>query len=447
MKPFFYILGALALIAAVIALVAPSLSQDEWLEQAKLVSDNEAGKYEFGQAIDIDGDTAVVGVPFHGKETDPKDAGVIVGKISRGRGEPGKITGLTDEGAVYVYQRTGDSWSLQAKLFLPETKAGIYRKFGKKVAIDGDNILATAEQAVAGNQNLPLFVFSRSANTWSLQAQLTLPNPSKFQFFINFVALKGDTAVAAAGGEPLVFHRDKATGTWSYEAQLKRPKPSDIYCKDPRFGGSYLSKSVAIDGDTIIVSGGGRVNCPYAYVFVRDTATTGSWLLQAELTPHPRELVYNTAVALSGNTAVVGSPGDDGERGAAYVYERNTATGNWSKQAKLVPNDVPLLLTYGFGTSVAVDGNTIVVGSSRYAIQAILLPSWTQKAAYVFARRPGTSSWSLPVKLIPRDYNKYLAQFYGQRVDVSGERVIVNVGSSFNAVYIFQQVDSQNSAN
>lgn len=111
-----------------------------------------------------------------------------------------------------------------------------------------------------------------------------------------------------------------------------------------------------------------------------------------------------------------------------------------------MPNDVPPLLTYGFGASVAIDGNTVVVGCNRYAIRGFLSPSKIQKAAYVFVRPPGKSTWSQPVKLIPRDYNKYVAEFYGQRVDVSGERVIVNVGESFNIVYIFQGVDKQKSA-
>lgn len=74
-KLYFYVLGALALIAATIALAAPSLSKgSQWVEQAKLVSDNSAGEYEFAQAVTIDGDTAVVGVPYYGTPTDLNSA-------------------------------------------------------------------------------------------------------------------------------------------------------------------------------------------------------------------------------------------------------------------------------------------------------------------------------------------------------------------------------------
>ena len=421
-KPFFYILGVVVLIAATVAFVAPSLSKDIWVEQAKLGLPK--GLEYFGQDIAIDGDTAVVG--------------------ARGYRLPNNHY---YRGTAFVYTYSGNTWSEQAKLFLPQTQRNNYNSFGSSVAIDGDTILVAANSMADDDpHNVPLFVFSRKGNTWSLQAQLRLPHPPKFSIFINTLALKGNTVVAGTSEGPLVFRRHATSGIWSYEATLSRPLPSNTQCNNPYFGGSYYGNNVGIDDNTIIVSGGGRVNCPYAYVFVREEAS-GSWLLQAELTPHPREVVDKTAVALSGNTAVIGFTADFVERGAAYVYERDITTGNWSKQAKLVPNDVPPLLTYGFGASVAIDANTIVVGSNRYAIRGFLSPSKIQKAAYVFVRPPGKSTWSQPVKLIPRDYNQNVAHFYGQKVDVSGERVIVNVGNSFNIVYIFQRVNSQKSAN
>lgn len=302
-KPFFYILGVVALIAATVALVAPSLSKDKWVEQAKLSIPR--GLEDFGQDIAIDQDTAVVG--------------------ARGYGLPN--IGYYG-GTVFVYTYSGGNWSEQAKLFLPQTLMHKSNSFGSSVAIDGDTILLVANLLTEDDpHNVPLYVYTRKGNTWSLQAHLRLPHPPKFRLSIDSVALKGNTAVAATSEGPLVFRRDIAKGSWSYEATLSRPKPSNTQCNDPRFGGSYHGNSVAIDNNTIIVSGGGRVNCPYAYVFVREEAS-GSWLLQAELTPHPREFVDKTAVALSGNTAVIGFTADFVERGAAYVYERECGSLN-----------------------------------------------------------------------------------------------------------------------
>lgn len=415
-KPFFYTLGVVALIAATVALFAPPLSKEKWVEQAKLSIPS--GLEYFGQDIAIDQDTAVVGAPGYRLPS--------IGYYG---------------GTAFVYTYSGNTWSEQAKLFLPQTLIHKSNSFGSKVAIDGDTILLTADMYTEDEpKKVPLFVFTRKENTWSLQAQLKLPYPAELPISIDSVALEGNTAVATGSEGPLVFRRDQADGTWSYEANLKRTKSSDKQCKNSYFATSLYGNTVAISGDTIMINGG----C--AYVFVRQGATS-SWSLQAQLPPYPRTLSSYTTVALSGNTAVVGSTGDDGERGAAYVYQRDQTTGRWSKPVKLVPNDVPPLLTFGFGASVAIDGNTIVVGCNRHAIQAMLLPSWTQRGAYVFVRRTAANSWSQPVKLIPRNYNKNISQLYGQKVDISGERVIVNGGVGSNTVYIFQRVEPQKSAN
>jgi hypothetical protein len=448
-KLYFYVLGALALIAAVIALVAPSLARAKWVEQTKLVSDNEAGEYEFAQAVAIDGDTAVVGVPYYGTPTDLNNAGRISAEISRS-GATGKVMGLTNEGAAYVYRCSGSRCSLTAKLFMPKNQADGYHKFGSKVAIDGDTILVAAD-AFRGEalnevlQYLPLYIFTRSGDSWSLQqSHLALPYSLKATYSIKSVALSGDTAVVGVGGRIHVFHRHPSTGTWSYEAELTPDAPT--------YG---FGEAVAIDGNTIIVSGGAPSKTitsnrrVAAFIFVRDS-TTGIWSLQAQLITFKNE---NTStrrtVALSSNTAVVGLPGENRDRGAAYVYERNPATGKWSKQARLVPNDVLPFHQYGFGGSVGIDGNLIVVGVS---LEHQYSPNWFQphrgeKSAYVFERNSHTGKWSQPVKLLSQDY-KRVAESYAKRVSISGERVILSAGSiETDSAYIFHRVDFQKQSN
>ncbi|WP_041462320.1 FG-GAP repeat protein [Chroococcidiopsis thermalis] len=443
-KLYFYVLGALALIAATIALAAPSLSKgSQWVEQAKWVSDNSAGEYEFAQAVAIDGDTAVVGLPYYGTPTDLNNAGRISAEVSRS-GATGKVMGWTNEGAAYVYRCSGSRCSLSAKLLMPKNQADGYHEFGSEVAIDGDTILVAAD-AFRGEalnevlQYLPLYIFTRSRDSWSLQqSHLALPYSLKATYSIKSVALSGDTAVVGIGGRTHVFHRHPSTGSWSYEAELTPDTPT--------YG---FGEAVAIDGDTIIVSGGTPSktitsnSTVAAFVFVRNS-TTGSWSLQAQLVPFKNE---NTStrrtVALSSNTAVVGLPGESSDRGAAFVYERNPATGKWSKQARLVPNDVLPFHQYGFGGSVGIDGNSIVVGVS---LEHKASPNWFQphrveKAVYVFERNSRIGWWSQPVKLLPQDY-KEVARTYGKRVDISGERVILSAGSiGTDSAYIFRRVN------
>ena len=91
---------------------------------------------------------------------------------------------------------------------------------------------------------------------------------------------------------------------------------------------------MAIDGNTIAVSGKDR-GCASAYVFVR--SATGGWLQQAQLTPRRREVGYSNAIAFSGNTVIIGTPGENLQQGAAYVFERHPTAGSWVQQTRLVP--------------------------------------------------------------------------------------------------------------
>lgn len=405
----FGIIALIALIASVFAIFAQSTPRVEWVEQAKLVS---GGKFsdDFGQAIAIDGDTAVVGapthyVPFH------KHGG---------------------KGAIYIYTRAGNNWSLQAQMLVPDNQADSYNFFGSAVAIDSNTILIAAHAFARADPSAPIYIFTRTGSTWSLQTQLSLPEKSSPIY--KSVAVDGDTAVVGVNGLAHVFRRNPATGTWFYEAKIQGPK------EDYRFGGA-----VDIDGNTIIVGGGDKYSRG-AYVFERNS-DTGSWFQQAELTLKGRDIGFGTAVAIFGNTAVVGAPREYLETGSTYVFERDPATDNWSQTAKLVPIDVPRFLAYNFGASVAIDSNNIAVGSSREAKAAFLWPSWNKRGAYVFVRAPGTGRWLQQAKLLPHDYER-VADIFGQRVSISGNQVIVSTGTSGRgAAYIFKRLDSHQPTN
>ena len=72
---------------------------------------------------------------------------------------------------------------------------------------------------------------------------------------------------------------------------------------------------------------------------------------------------FGRSVAMSGDTLVVGANGDDErglDAGAAYVYRR-VSSGRWELRQKLVPSE--LLDGDFFGWSVDVDGDAIVVGA------------------------------------------------------------------------------------
>ena len=134
----------------------------------------------------------------------------------------------------------------------------------------------------------------------------------------------------------------------------------------------YFGSSVAISGDTVIVGApqtgqvvGGALRGA-AYIFIRNGA---AWTFQRKFisdAPAGDPDLFGATVAISGDTVVVGAPfqGDPNvdETGAAYVYFRTGTT--WTLQKKLSPTDTPLAEGEGqFGKSVAISGDTVLVGT------------------------------------------------------------------------------------
>ena len=398
MTLYFCILAAVNLIAAVVAFFLLSKPRYKWIKQATLVAQLEAAK-EFGQAVAIKGDTAVVAAPCE------------------------YLPEHDRQGTVHVYVCSGDDWCLQAKLFVPPHHRGSYSFFGSSVAIDGNTVLIAADSLNTRSEHTPLYIFTRTDENWSMQAQLRFPFLPQVPIYYQSVALAGDTAVAGTKGKVYVWSRNEATGIWSYEAQLKCDK------KDNCFG-----DTVAIANNTIIVSGGDK-GCPSAYIFVR--SATGDWLEQAQLTAHSTD-GYSNTVAISENTAIVGTPGENLQRGAAYVFQRHPSTGEWLQQTKLVPGDIPPFFAYGFGGSVAIDGDTIVVGTSTKTFTSFLGFNWNKGGAYVFVRSI-KGGWFQSTKLLPPNYSP--TQNYGQVVSISGDNVIVAAGEPEDAALIFKRVN------
>ena len=161
--------------------------------------------------------------------------------------------------------------------------------------------------------------------------------------------------------------------------------------------------SVAISGDTAIVGAASR---GVAYVYVRNGAT---WSEQAQLSVSGS--FVGETVAISGDTAVVGARGENSFQGAAYVFVRSGIT--WSQQQALTASDGAA--DDNFGWSVAVSGDTAVVGAPYKANQ--------QGAAYVFTRSDG--SWSEQDKLMATAPGA--SDLFGGSVAISGETILIGV--------------------
>ncbi len=157
--------------------------------------------------------------------------------------------------------------------------------------------------------------------------------------------------------------------------------------------GDYFGNAIATDGQTLVV-GAMRDNegRGSAYIFTRNA---GGWILKSKLNPTgtSSQTKFGTSVALQGNILVVGSPGDY-LYGAAYIYEK--AGGEWTLSAKVsTPQSNYAFEGASFGCSVAVDNGVVMVGADGYTGGS---PAVIGKG-YVFVFEKGSGSWTQQVRL------------------------------------------------
>jgi energy-coupling factor transporter ATP-binding protein EcfA2 len=336
--------------------------ENVWIQQAKLVAADGSMKDYFGQCVAIDGDTIVVGVP----QAD-------IGKDK-------------DQGAVYVFTRTGNHWAEQIKL--KATGGAATDIFGNSVGISGDTIIVGAP----GTDNYPndkirqahgaAYIFTRGNNVWTERQKLTGDHPSSVAFGMN-VAINNKTAVVGGGGEvgttDLVYvFTNQGTG-WKQETKISSPST-----EDEKILNNSVSNNLAIDGNTIVVGGtqkGNKSNGGVVFVYVREN---GKWTRQAKLTPSDgvKGDLFGWSVDISGDTVIVGESLVSNQfRGSTYLFNRKlTPTGYvWVEQQKLTVNDS--LLGDRFGCSVGISNDSIIIGADNHDLKN---RNGNEGSAYIF---------------------------------------------------------------
>lgn len=318
-------------------------SEGEWVQIAKLVASDGALDDNFGYAVAIDGDTAVVG-SFLDDETG------------------------TNSGSAYIFQDTpDDGWTQVAKLTAGD-KGGASAYFGRAVSVSGTTVIVGAYQDDdAGTNSGSAYIFEQDQGdgTWELVAHLFASDGASPDYFGRVVDISGTTAIVGAyrddsnQGSAYIFQRDEV-GSWG---ELIKLTASDGDGND-RFG-----FSVAIDGTTAIV---GSYNDEHpngylsgsAYIFQQDEG--GSWgeVAKLDAADGASSDYFGVSVDIDGTTAVIGVYNDDDNgfnSGSAYIFQ-DTQNG-WTEVAKLTAGDGATLDQ--FGVSVAISGTTVLVGSYK----------------------------------------------------------------------------------
>jgi hypothetical protein len=387
----------------------------EVLQEAYAKASNTDTDDHFGFAVALDGDTLAVSAP----REDGLDNSAIL------------------SGAVYVFRREGDAWSQEAFLKASNADAGDF--FGSELALSGDTLVISAPNEDSDAVDGPgdntasnagaVYVFTREGEGWSQSAQLKASNAEAGDLFGAELALSGDTLAVSAIGE----------------------------------AGSGVNDDESDNSDP---------NSGAVYVFTR---SAGEWTQDAYLKASNTGAgdLFGGAVALDGDTLVVGAPGEDSaavgvggsqvnnsaeSSGAAYVFTR--ADGFWTQTAYLKASNADLGDRFGF--SVALASGVVAVGAIGEASAALDIDGFeadnsvpASGAVYIFGESGGVWSQEAYVKASNRGSGEF-----GGAISLSGESLAVGAAressgatgidgdqadtsaDSAGAVYVFTRTDS-----
>ncbi|MBW4540077.1 MAG: FG-GAP repeat protein [Myxacorys chilensis ATA2-1-KO14] len=362
-----------------LALLLITQSTAVWRPQVSLLGDTPQSRLRFGTSLDISLPYIVVGAPLDG-----------------------------DPGTAYVFIQQAGVWRRQARL-IPSEKGLLAEGFGGSVSIDRDVIAVSAASALrtstsSGREGV-VYIFQRRGQQWIQQARLFPPLPSSQSYLKGSVALKGDTLAVGEQDAVHIFNRDRQTDQWIYAETLtaSQPRTTSFNTVRVKFGPQLaLSETtLAVGGDS--VDGGNRLT-----IFTRNS-TTKRWIRQAELFPKGAdEQGFGHSLALENNTLVVGSSTRGLApwfHGSASVFERHND--QWQRVAVLKPRgrhiDIGIfnwMYRYGFGAQVAIHNGYIAVIAQDSPDLVSLFGSNSHTEAFLFQQEATTKRWRQQTKLL-----------------------------------------------
>lgn len=346
-----------------------------------------------------------------------------------------------DERKKSEMYNTTTSWFVRLALILPSlcaltagaqplnedrkvtaSDAGAGYQFGNAVALHATTAIIGAFQdddAAQDAGSVYLFDISTGQQLFKLIAS----DAAMDDDFGISVAIHGTTAIVGAA-------RDDDAGSTSGSAylfdtttgqQLFKLTASDAAADD------FFGWSVAIFDNTAVVGAFGNDDAGNSSgsVYVFDT-TNGQELFKLTASDAAALDQFGFSVAISGNTAIIGAPGDGGFAGAAYLFDTTTGQQLFKLQAS---DDAP---DSSFGDAVAMFANKAIVGAPQSDDAGT-----NSGSAYLFDTTTGQQLF----KLSPPD-----AEFndnFGNAVSISGTTAMVgsvgddDAGNGSGSAYLF----------
>jgi hypothetical protein len=439
---------------------------NSWIPEAILRASSYGGSSYFGQSLDINGNTIVVGDPGYSGPSGVQQGAVFV-FVRSGftwtrqatiltndatefanvgysvavsgdtliTGAPGDSFSINvEQGSAYIFKRTGTTWAQQSKLQLSDGLS--FDRFGDVVAIDDQTVVVGSPNARVGANSAQgrVVVYTRSGNTWTMQQQLVASDAAAGDAFGGSIDISADTVIISSlvsqqlrPDQSAAYIFTRLSSIWTQQQRI---------ALFPKYGGSI---PVAVENDTAVIGTrntkvGANLNQGSALVYQRSGEL---WLPQTSLTSPDGASgdFFGSSVAISQGRIIIGAPFDTynaiARAGSAWIFERDGDV--WP--------ELPSILTANdgtpgdkFGLDVAVDGNIMVIGARDEDIGS----NTNQGAVYVYERQYPGFPWYQAAKLVAFDGGPN--QEFGERVAVSGNTIAVGAtidNSARGKVYLF----------
>ncbi|MGE0480932.1 MAG: immunoglobulin domain-containing protein [Phycisphaerae bacterium] len=278
-----------------------------WSLEQKLFGADTQANDQFGAAVALSGDTALIGA-YHDNNTGGQFAG-----------------------AAYVFDRTVNIWTQSQKILAADARE--FDVFGWSVAIDADIAVVgtpSGDSATVADCGAA-YLYQRTAGVWAPLAKRTAADAAASDFFGRSVAIRGDLIVVGAYGHEdpggndtgAAYVLERQGGAWPQTARLRAFDPADS---------DWFGWSVAIDNGRVLIGAprddvaGSESGSAYVY-----EKFGGQWLHRARIAPGdlaPRDN-FGWSVALLGDIAIGGAIGDNDRAtsaGSATLIDTAAAT-------------------------------------------------------------------------------------------------------------------------
>jgi hypothetical protein len=328
-------------------------SGGKWTQQAYLKPTNTASADFFATSAAISGDTIVIGAPRQN-----------VGELPSAGGRPG---------SAYVFTRANGVWSQQAEFGARDADATA--DFGYSVAIEGDTVVVGAAFDGALESGA-IYVFTRSGTTWTQRQKITASGTHEFSLFGSGLSISGNTLAVASqedratsyrGGSVYMFERNG--DTWSEQQRLVADVAQALF-----------GLALDLQGDVLVVGSpqlddATRPDVPQgdARVFER----VGTKWMQTAILKNPLAAMHDSfgiGVRVADGVIAVGASGENGSSrglggdptqlgaqnsGAAYLFARSAEGWAFSTYVKASNSS----MADRFGIALALSKDALVVGA------------------------------------------------------------------------------------